>query len=136
ANSDQRVEPDLVISGDDIVRAILPRAVGHAEIERVALARGAQDGAAEAQEIAGKVGQMQLLAAHRARHEAPGAFMNSKDLPAITKDGPVDHRADDGIQAGAVAATRQDADSLDVSVHPETPSSTSDFSLTKPHKIC
>src|SRR5690606_6749083 len=98
ANSDQRVEPDLVISGDDIVRAILPRAVGHAEIERVALARGAQDGAAEAQEIAGKVGQMQLLAAHRARHEAPGAFMNSKDLPAITKDGPVDHRADDGIQ--------------------------------------
>lgn len=40
--------------------------------------------------------------------------MNSKDLPAITMDGAVNDGSDDGIQAGAIPATRQNTDSLDM----------------------
>ena len=110
ADHDQRVEPDLVKHLADAIRVVV-RAVRrrHQLMKRIAAIDGAEDGAAEPQD-ARHVARRQHARAIRLE-EAVEAVFEADALDAAVGRG-LDDGADDGVQAGRVAAAGEDADAL------------------------
>ena len=77
--------------------------------ERVAAVGGAEQGAAEVQDAGDAVGG-QLDRVDRPREQAVGRLADAEDLPAVAVHRALDHGADHGVQAGAVAAAGQQTD--------------------------
>ena len=96
---------------DDLLRPVLDRAVGHRKGERVAAVGGAQDGATLAHDGAGELFGVQHFVLQGPAEQAHRAFLDADDGPAKLRR-PGGRGADHRIEAGAVAAAGQDADTL------------------------
>ena len=99
ADRDQGVDAELLEVGDH---------PGLAALERVRIGPGgAEDRAAAGQDAADPV----QVERHRVRLEHPApAVLEPDDLVTVLGDPLADHRADDGVQAGAVPAAGEDSD--------------------------
>src|SRR3546814_2280840 len=93
-----------VCSSDLLGGAVLASAVGHRVVEGVARIGRAQDRTALAELRAVEIARIEIARHHRAPQQAMRALLDAHDLPAMAQRGAMHHRAQRGIEAGAVAA--------------------------------
>ena len=114
ADADERVQAEHAVALDHLGRAVPAAAVRHGVIEGVALVGGAEDGAADAQQLPGEQVEIERLRLDRAREQPMGALADADHFPAVTLDGAENHGAQHRVEARAVAAAGQDSDPLDL----------------------
>src|SRR6185437_4642139 len=107
ADADERIEAELAHAGDDLFRAVAHAAIGHREGEGIAFVGGAEDRAAEAQDVDVRDAEAELLVVNGPAHQSHRAVMNAEDAPAIALHRARHDRADRRVEARAVAAARQ-----------------------------
>src|SRR4051812_10222416 len=114
ADHDERINAHLLGVVDDLVGDVLHRAIGHLVIERVATIGGAQDRSTSRQDPAHV---LQLQHARLLRpDQAIKAVLDPDDLPFVLEDCRLNGRADDCVEAGAIAAASGDAYRFDLAV--------------------
>ena len=109
ADSDQRVQPELPVALDDLLRPVDPGAVRHRVVEGVALVGRAQHRSAPAKQLAGKAVRVQYLVLQGPRQQAERALLDADHRPAAVSACVQSHSPDGSIQPGAVAAAREDS---------------------------
>jgi len=111
-DDDQGVEREPVAGVDAPLRVVHGLAVALARVgEGVAAVGGAEDGAADPQDAGHVLGQQHARAV--GVEQPVEAVLQAQD-PDSRVDGGLDDGPDDRVEAGGVAAARQDTDALDV----------------------
>ena len=108
ADADQGIEPEVVIAGGDLGRAV-DRARWARVGERIAAIGGPEQSAAHGQD-AGHGIRGERDGVDRPRQQAVGRLPNAEDLPAVAEHGALDHGADHRVQPRAVATAGQQAE--------------------------
>ena len=111
ADDDDRIETEFAAAADDLGRAILDGAVHHGVGERIALVGRAEDRAALAHHRTVEHLRRQHFVLKRSRQQSCRTFPQADHCPTEYV-GAVNRRADNGIEAGAVAAACENADAL------------------------
>ncbi len=110
ADSDQRLDSEQTQAFDHLFRTVAERAVRHRIGEGVALVRGAQDGARLTQERTVEHVQAELPRARRPVHQAARPLFDTDHCPAMAFDRTMDDGAQRRVQAGAIAAAGEHAE--------------------------